>query len=98
MFNLSGFHSEPLKVIDTESHCQALHEASKAKDIWLDLCHPHLTPTVITPQMIHLERSIELYTSDELEFLFLRLEGAQAGWEKGDKCAAPVREVEITDT
>jgi hypothetical protein len=40
--------------------------------------------------MIHLERPIELYTSDELEFLFLRLEGAQAGWEKGDKCAAPV--------
>jgi len=48
--------------------------------------------------MIHLERPIELYTSDELEFLFLRLEGAQAAWKTGEKCAAPVREVETTET
>jgi hypothetical protein len=48
--------------------------------------------------MIHLERPIELYTSEELEFLVLRLEGAQLGRRTDDKCPSRVREVATTES
>ena len=48
--------------------------------------------------MIHLERPIDMYISDELEFLFLRLEGAEIGWKTDDKCPSRVREVATTKT
>jgi len=48
--------------------------------------------------MIHLERPIDMYSSDELEFLSLRLEGAEVGWKTDDKCPSRVREVATTKT
>lgn len=48
--------------------------------------------------MIHLERPIELYTSEELEFLLLRLEGAEFGRRTDDKYLSRVREVATTKT
>jgi hypothetical protein len=48
--------------------------------------------------MIHLERPIELYTSEELEFLLLRLEAAEFGQRTKDKCPSRVREVAIMET
>lgn len=48
--------------------------------------------------MIHLERPIKLYTSEELEFLLLRLEGAELGRRTNDKCPSRVREVLTTTT
>ena len=48
--------------------------------------------------MIHLEHPINLYMLDKLEFLFLHLEGVEAGWRTDDKCPAHVQEVVTTKT
>jgi len=69
-----------------------LHGVSKTRGIWLSFCHPHLSPTESAPQTLHLERPIELYTSHDLEFLFLRLKSADIGWRTDSK---PTRKREI---
>ena len=48
-----------------------------------------------TPQTIHLECPINLYTSHDLEFLFLRLKSADIGWRTDSK---PTRKHEIRTT
>ena len=76
--------------------CKALQEVSKTRSVWLNLCRPHLSPTETAPQTLHLERPIKLYTSDDLEFLFLRLKSADIGW-RTDNPPARKREIETTN-
>jgi len=59
--------------------CTALYEASKTRSIWLNFCQGYLVPSVTSPQLLHPERPLWKYNSQELEFLFLRLQGAEIG-------------------
>ena len=73
--------------------CTALYEASKARSIWLNLCRDYLAPSVTFPQILHLERPLWMYNAQELEFLFLRLQGAEIGWRRDDNPPARSRTV-----
>ncbi|KIM36604.1 hypothetical protein M413DRAFT_285538 [Hebeloma cylindrosporum] len=74
--------------------CKALQGVSKTRSVWLNLCRPHLSPTATAPQTLHLERPIELCTSQDIEFLFLRLKSADAGWRTDGNSPARKREIE----
>ncbi|KIM36600.1 hypothetical protein M413DRAFT_285502 [Hebeloma cylindrosporum] len=76
--------------------CKTLQGVSKTRSVWLNLCRPHLSPTATAPQTLHLERPIKLYTSYDLEFLFLRLKSADAGWRTEDNSPARKREIVTT--
>ncbi|KIM43459.1 hypothetical protein M413DRAFT_25822 [Hebeloma cylindrosporum] len=69
----------------------ALYEASKTRSIWLNLSQSCLAPSVTSPQLLHLERPLRMYNSQELEFLFLRLQGAEIAW--GRDYNPPAREL-----
>ena len=62
----------------------------------MNLCRPHLSPTESAPQTLHLERPIKLYTSRDLEFLFLRLKSAGIGWTTSEN--PPIRKRDIKTT
>jgi len=51
---------------------------------------------LIAPQILHLERPIQLYKSHELEFLVLRLKSAELGWKTVG--GSPSRRRTITTT
>ncbi|KIM36609.1 hypothetical protein M413DRAFT_31464 [Hebeloma cylindrosporum] len=82
-------------VLRVRKACKALHEVSKTRSVWLNLCRPHFSPTATAPQGLYLERPIKLYTSHDLEFMFLRLKSADLGWRTNDK---PARKREVKTT
>jgi len=77
--------------------CKALQEVSKARSVWLNLCCPHLSPTETAPQTLHLERPTKLYTSHDLEFLFLRLKSVDIGCRRDGKPPVRRRKIETTN-
>ena len=61
-----------------------------------NLCRDYLTSSATAPQILHLERPVWMYNSQELEFLFLRLQGAEIGWRRGNN--PPARSRTVTST
>ncbi|KIM36605.1 hypothetical protein M413DRAFT_285578 [Hebeloma cylindrosporum] len=75
---------------------KVLQGVSKTRSVWLNLCRPHLSPTPTAPQTLHLDRPIKLYSSHDLELLFLQLTSADIGWKTDANAPARKREVETT--
>ncbi|KIM43476.1 hypothetical protein M413DRAFT_25840 [Hebeloma cylindrosporum] len=86
--------SEWRGVLQLRKTCMALYEASKAQSIWLKLCKGYLAPSATSPQVLHLERPVQMYNSEELEFLFLRFHGAEIAWRRED--TPPSRKITTT--
>ncbi|KIM36610.1 hypothetical protein M413DRAFT_448969 [Hebeloma cylindrosporum] len=90
-------HLDWKDVLRIRKVCKTLQEVSKTRSVWLNLCHPHLFPTATAPRSLYLERPIKLYTSHDLELLFLRLKSSDIGWKTDDKFPARRRQIVTTN-
>jgi hypothetical protein len=63
----------------------------------LNLCRGYLVPSITSPQLLHLERPLWKYNSQELEFLFLRLQGAEIGLRGNGNPPAQTRRLDTTN-
>ena len=63
----------------------------------MNFCQAYFVPSVTSPQLLHPERPLWKYNSQELEFLFLRLQGAEIGLRGDDNPPARSRRVDTTN-
>ncbi|KAF8804073.1 hypothetical protein BYT27DRAFT_7108150, partial [Phlegmacium glaucopus] len=75
--------------------CQYLYEASKARPLWVNIFESYTVS--IMPPPISLERPIQMYTAQELEFSVLRWKSAQVGWDSDDGSPARQRNISIEE-